>query len=124
MAHMTTRKKWDEIELMGHRIREARERLGLTQGELAERIGKSQDAISHYETGDRAVVVTELPLLAEVLKVPLSYFFGRDDLDSDVQDLIVELKMMSPEGKKKVLERWRFELEWWMKQDLAQQRSP
>jgi transcriptional regulator with XRE-family HTH domain len=117
---MTRRKKWLEIEQMGQRIREARERLGITQDELAALIGRTQDTISHYETGNRAIVVTELPALAKALKVPIASFFGDNDPDTEALDLMSELKALTPDQKKKVIERWRFELNWWMRQDTPQ----
>jgi transcriptional regulator with XRE-family HTH domain len=119
MADITRRKKWGEIELMGQRIREARERLGMTQDELAALIGRGRDTVSHYEIGDRAIVVTELPALAQALKVPIGYFFGQDDPDNEALDLVSELKGMSAAQKRAVLEHWRFELEWWKEQDIV-----
>jgi len=120
MVDVTRRKKWDEIEHMGQRIRHAREHLSMTQEELAERIGRSRVTISHYEIGDRAIVVTELLLLAQALRVPIGYFFGQDDPDDEALSLILELKEMTPVQKKAILERWRFELDWWKKQSMAQ----
>jgi transcriptional regulator with XRE-family HTH domain len=69
----------------GLRIRHARERLNLSQEELAGLIGKNQRSISEYENGAQRLAVTDLPRLAEALQVPLLYFFeeeGADELDS------------------------------------------
>jgi transcriptional regulator with XRE-family HTH domain len=118
MEHVIRRKKWDEIQKIGQRIREARERLGLTQEQLAELLNKGRDTVSHYEIGDRAIVVTELPALAQALKVPIGYFFGDDEPTAEVKALASELNEMSPMKRKAVLERWRYELEWWKSHDL------
>lgn len=63
---------------MGKRIRTARKAAGLTQTELAEKLGLSYIAVNHYEKGIRGIHVSDLPLLAEVLQVPIPYFFDND----------------------------------------------
>jgi transcriptional regulator with XRE-family HTH domain len=69
-------------------MRQARERLGISQEELAARLHKKQRAISEYETGHRRMFVTDLPELARVLGVPVAFFFegelSQDDLDTIV----------------------------------------
>lgn len=73
-------------EVLGKRIRQARERVGLSQEDFAHKIGRDQRAISEYENGKRRIVVTDLPVLAQILQVPVIYFFegeeSLDDLDS------------------------------------------
>lgn len=54
---------------LGRRIAEARRALGWTQGQLAERAGLTQTAVSRIETGSRAVGSLELAGLAELLGV-------------------------------------------------------
>ncbi len=121
MADMTRRKKWHDIQEMGRRIRQARERLDMTQDELAALIGRSRDTISHYETGNRAIVVTELPALAQALRVPIEYFFGYEEPDGETMALVAELNAMPPAQKKDVLDRWRLELEWRKRKTPEQQ---
>lgn len=123
MTDVTRRKKWHDIERMGQRIRDARERLDMTQDELAALIGRTRDTVSHYETGNRAIVVTELPALAQALQVPIGYFFGYEEPDAETTALVAELNSMSPAQKRTVLDRWRFELEWQRKQDAVQRQS-
>lgn len=65
-----------DLKIIGERIRLARERLGISQEELAMRIGKTQNAVSTYENGTRGIHISELPVLAEALGVPIAYFFG------------------------------------------------
>jgi transcriptional regulator with XRE-family HTH domain len=64
-----------EPELLGVRIRLARERLGMSQGDLADMVSKDQRAISEYENGRRKLAATDLVRFAEVLHVPLLFFF-------------------------------------------------
>lgn len=70
---------------LGLRIRQARERQGLSQEELASSLDLGQRAISELENGKRRLPVTDLPDLARVLDVSILYFFGDevhlDDLD-------------------------------------------
>ncbi len=79
----------DLIEL-GQRIRRARENLGYSQEAFAAMVGKDQTAISEYENGKRRMFITDLPLFAEKLQMPMAYFFegeGReDDLDRALLD--------------------------------------
>lgn len=86
------------LKHIGSKIREARENLGITQEELAMRIGKTQNAISGYENGSRGIHISELPDLASALGVPVSYFFDSIKTDVDIQlnsieyDIIVALR--------------------------------
>lgn len=58
------------IELIG-RLRLARRREGVTQGQLARRLGKSQSYVSKIETGERRVDLVELLVICETLGISL-----------------------------------------------------
>lgn len=77
-----------DAQLLGDRIRQARERLGLSQEEFATLIARDQRAVSEFEHGKRRLVATELPLIAQALQVPLLYFyegeFSLQDLDTAI----------------------------------------
>ena len=60
---------------IGGRIREQRENLGLTQDELARRIGVSYQQIHKYERGSNRISAGRLGLVAEVLKVSVQDFY-------------------------------------------------
>lgn len=51
-------------------IREARQRQGLTQAEVADKVGLSQPAVSYVEVGLLSVRKKDRPLWLEVLKQP------------------------------------------------------
>lgn len=53
---------------------EAREKAGLTQVEVAARLGKPQSYVSKYERGERRLDFTEFVELAEVLSVDTAEF--------------------------------------------------
>lgn len=54
---------------LGQRIREAREAAGLTQTELADKIGSEQTRISEIERGQHVPQIARLFLLADALGV-------------------------------------------------------
>ncbi len=58
-------------------------------------VGKDQTAISEYEHGKRRLFITDLPVFAEKLNVPIIYFFegeaGEDDLDRALLDVFHQL---------------------------------
>lgn len=55
-------------------LKEAREKSGLTQVEIAEALGKPQSYISKCEKGDRIVQAVELQEFAKIYRVPGSFF--------------------------------------------------
>ena len=63
---------------LGRRIKDARERAGLTQDELVARIGggRTQKWLSGVETGRRGIDIQPLQNIARVLKIPLLELLG------------------------------------------------
>jgi transcriptional regulator with XRE-family HTH domain len=55
---------------LGRRIAEARRKAGLTQAQLAERLGWSRDALINYEHGRRTLAVERLIAIAAALDLP------------------------------------------------------
>lgn len=68
---------------IGERLRAARKEKGLTQTELAERLGISFVGVSQWESGKRNPKKETLVRLADVLDVPVSYLTGTDTLNDD-----------------------------------------
>ncbi|MDN3296346.1 XRE family transcriptional regulator [Streptomyces ficellus] len=65
---------WDEV---GERIAEARLAAGMSQGDLASKVGLDRTAMVRVEAGDRRVSALELSRLAQALGVPLAHFLSR-----------------------------------------------
>ncbi len=56
-------------EIVGQNIRQFRERLGFTQGSVAEFLGVAREQISYYETGTRPAPTDHLQKLADLFGV-------------------------------------------------------
>ena len=76
-------KPTDKCNVCGSRVREAREKLKLSQDQLAaklqtEGLGVNQNSVSRIETGKRIVADFELVALAKVLSVDVNWLL-RDE---------------------------------------------
>jgi transcriptional regulator with XRE-family HTH domain len=74
---------------IGQHIRKARERIGMSQSDFSEAVGKDQTAISEYETGKRKVPAVELYTFARVLGVPVGYFYEGDFHEDEFSQLVL-----------------------------------
>lgn len=80
---------------LGQRIRATRERVGMSQEQLADAVERDQKAISEYENGKRKLAATELAVFARVLGVPISYFYeGEYHIDELDQLLLQEFRSL------------------------------
>ena len=59
---------------IGSRLKTLRKGRGLTQTQLAEKVGLSRCTISNYECGRRSPHISEIRLLSEFFGVSLDYF--------------------------------------------------
>ncbi|MCR9127404.1 MAG: helix-turn-helix domain-containing protein [Rhodobacteraceae bacterium] len=65
---------------VGKRVRHCRWLIGMTQQQLAEKVGIKFQQIQKYETGANRVSASRLWDIADALSVPVSYFFeGLED---------------------------------------------
>ena len=62
-------------QLVGRQLRKRRLQLGLSQLGVAEAIGVTFQQIQKYEGGTNRIVASRLYDLAEILDVPVAYFF-------------------------------------------------
>ena len=62
---------------IGHEVRSARKRLGITIAELSDASGLSVGMLSKIENGSTSASLTTLQILSEALGMPISSFFKR-----------------------------------------------
>jgi transcriptional regulator with XRE-family HTH domain len=91
----------------GDRIAYLREKSGLTQVELANKLEISRASLSHYETSRREPDYETINRIAGFFKVSIDYLLGRSDqpdtvLDSDVRDFVDHLELSDD----KILEKF------------------
>ncbi|MDY6907862.1 MAG: helix-turn-helix domain-containing protein [Chloroflexota bacterium] len=105
---------------IGKRVQRTREQAGLSQAELAARIGCTQSALSNYELGKRRIYLSTLEQIARALKRPLSYFIDSHPdsysqnltlllEDHRLREILMEAVELPVEDKDRVLEyiKWR-----------------
>jgi transcriptional regulator with XRE-family HTH domain len=93
--------------MMGARLRQAREFLGLSQEAVAEALGIPRASISAMETGRRKVSSLELRDLAHLYKRPLDWFYASETEPIDEDETVVALfratRTLNQEDKEQVL---------------------
>lgn len=72
---MVRRGSSDEQDFL-RRLRQARKDAGLTQVEVARRLGRTQSFVTKAERGERRLDVVELRAFARIYKKRASFFFG------------------------------------------------
>ncbi|WP_434288218.1 helix-turn-helix domain-containing protein [Celeribacter sp. SCSIO 80788] len=70
---------------VGKRIRHRRWMVGMTQQQLAEKVGIKFQQIQKYETGMNRVSASRLWDIAEALSVPVAFFFEGMDMNVEAQ---------------------------------------
>lgn len=93
----------------GNRLRQAREQLGLTQGELAKRLGCTKSAIGNYENGVSSPKEEILLKLFDVLEVDPNFLFQDsfslldDSLSPEEEGLIKKYRALDERGRSAVM---------------------
>jgi transcriptional regulator with XRE-family HTH domain len=97
-------KKSISTSLFGQRLREARKRIGIAQDKLGVLIGMDESSssarISRYETGIHEPPIATADKIANVLKVPLPYFFCDDDR---LAEILIHYAALDENQKDKLL---------------------
>lgn len=87
---------------VGKRVRHRRWLVGMTQQQLAEKVGIKFQQIQKYETGANRVSASRLWDISEALDVPVSFFFeGIDDSQTADGDMAVPADLL---GDKEALD--------------------
>jgi len=104
---------------IGKKIQRAREEAGLSQEELASRLGYTQAALSNYELGKRRLYLANIEQIARELHRPLSYFLEepavtapaeqREPQDETISEIIRLLSELPVGERRYLLEyiQWR-----------------
>ena len=104
-------------ERIGQKLQKAREEAGMSQEELAKRIGCSQAALSYYELGKRRLYVADLEKISNILNRPLTYFLeNKEEFELDqsdlrnifkeayMRDILLKARELKPAQRKSVVE--------------------
>ncbi|APO72408.1 transcriptional regulator protein (plasmid) [Rhizobium gallicum] len=88
---------------VGGRLRHRRQVLGLSQGSLAEALGITFQQVQKYEKGMNRIGASRLQRIAEILRVPVGFFFENNasaspDVEPRRERDDVTLFMTSREG--------------------------
>ncbi len=107
-------KAYEEI---GRKIQKAREEAGLSQGDLAKKLGCTQASLSNYELGKRRLYLADLQRIGQLLGKPITYFLedSEDDgplyndldrifKDQYMKEIILALRELKPVQRKSVLD--------------------
>lgn len=90
-------------------LKQLRLQKGLTQPQLAERLGISRSAISMYERGEREPDIATMEAIAALFGVDMNYLYGMPTVTFDdfTYALHNESKDLTEENKQKLLEMAR-----------------
>lgn len=75
-GHVLVKIRKREYLLVAGLLKEARERSGLTQREVADQLNVPQSFVSKYESGERRLDVLELRRICRVLNITLAELIG------------------------------------------------
>ncbi|HOO45333.1 MAG TPA: helix-turn-helix transcriptional regulator [Deltaproteobacteria bacterium] len=98
-------KAYEEI---GRKLQKAREEAGLSQEDLAKKMGCTQASLSNYELGKRRLYLSDLQRIGQLLGKPVTYFledsedqsislnhdqFLKEPLIKDIVEALRDLKL-------------------------------
>ncbi len=79
-------KEENKYVFIGKNIRTARELAGISQRELAEKLGyESSTTVSYIEAGERKVTIVDLEKIAQILDRDIRYFIGQPEEQLNVR---------------------------------------
>jgi len=89
----TVNRATDVDRYVGSRIRERRVMLGLSQQQMADMIGVTYQQAHKYERGINRISAGRLYEIAQVLRVPVSYFFDGLEGRNSESELSIRQRM-------------------------------
>lgn len=94
---------------IGSRMKTRREELGMTQTQLAEKIGVTKGAIGNYETDANSPKASMMYKIFEALQCDANYLYQDDMFDAasvmlpeDEREILRLYKQLNQEGKEKL----------------------
>lgn len=69
---------------IGNKVKKKRREIGISQEELAEKLGVTYQQVQRYENGMNKMNVESIQVIADTLDMPVSYFFGDSRKDKNV----------------------------------------
>ena len=79
---------------VGDRIKELRTKMGLTQAELADKVGFTSQTVSNWESGSREPDISALAKLSSLFNVSLDYLLlGKEEETITLDDMDVEKRL-------------------------------
>jgi len=104
-------------EKIGRKLQQAREDVGLSQEELAKKIGCTQASLSNYELGKRRLYLADLQRIGQIMGKPIAYFLEdaegeapvREDLksllkDPYIREILLAIRDLNSAQRKSVLD--------------------
>lgn len=85
------------MDIFSNRLREQRDKMGLSQAKLANRIGVKTQTVSLWERGERYPTKPTLSRIADYFNVSIEYIIGESDDDSPRQEIIDMAKKLEVE---------------------------
>ena len=93
-------------QTLGKRIMTHRKRLGLTQDQLAEKLGVSAQAVSKWENDQSCPDIAMIPQLADIFNISTDELLGREKETTVHQGVVVEETVNPSSGKQKLELFW------------------
>lgn len=95
--------------IIGEQISLLRSKFGMTQDDLASKIGVSKQTVSNWETGLKTPRMGAIQKLSDLFKVSKGYIIeGADDFSDEILDVYNQL---DPKNKSEVVDFAKFKLE-------------
>lgn len=100
------------------RISELSEKYGLTQQKLSDDIGVGLPTFKNWKTRLLLPEINYIMKLADYFNVTVEYLMtGKNGptLDDDLQEIIIELRKLSPEKRKPIIALIKGQVDYWLK---------
>ncbi len=84
----------------GKRLKQLRLQVGMSQEELAERVGVANKTVSYWENAHNPITLSKIPLIANALNVPVYKLFVFLDIEEKAADKDYTTLLQSITGEK------------------------